>query len=34
VSTNLARKSLSLDFANVFRGVRNLIKYGIRTPEK
>jgi peroxiredoxin len=34
LSANPPRKSLSLDFANVFRGVRNLIKHGIRTPEK
>jgi peroxiredoxin len=34
LSTPLARKSLSLGFPDVFRGVRNLIKYGMRTPEK
>ena len=34
VSTAPARKSLSLGFGNVFRGVRNLIRYGLRTPEK
>jgi len=33
-STNLPRKSLSLGFVNVFRAIRNLIKYGTGTPKK
>ena len=33
-SSNPPRKPLSLGFVNVFRAIRNLIKYGIGTPQK
>jgi peroxiredoxin len=34
VSANPPRKLLSLGFVNLLRAIRNLIKYGFRTPEK